>query len=191
MKRLFIAIKPGFETQNAINNFQLELKKELPYRGIRWVKPELMHLTLLFLGDVEESRIPEIRDSLKNIANGTKSYDLQFSGTGFFGHPDALRTIWIGSQDRGETQTLYRAICRNLQSLIRIGNKQLSPHLTLARISDFVPKEERIIISQRMGAYNETSFGSTNVNKFEMIESTLTPAGPIYKILENFFLKVK
>lgn len=188
-KRLFIAIKPGHESQNAINNFQLELKKELPYRGIRWVKPELMHLTLLFLGDVEESRIPEIKVSLKNIANEIKPYDLLFNGTGFFGRPDALRTIWIGSQDQGETQTLYHAICRNLQSLIRIGNKQLSPHLTLARISDFVPKEERIIISQKMGTHTETVFGSTSVNKFELIESTLTPAGPIYKALENFFLR--
>lgn len=188
-KRLFIAIKPGFETQTAINNFQLKLKKELPHRGIRWVKPELMHLTLLFMGDIEESRIPEIKDSLKNVAHETKPFDLQFSGTGFFGRPDALRTIWIGSQDQGDTQKLYRAICRNLQSLIRIENKQLSPHLTLARISDFVPKEERIIISQRMGAYKGTVFGSTSVTKFELIESTLTPAGPIYKALEIFFLR--
>ncbi len=188
-KRLFIAIKPGFETQNAINNFQLELKKELPHRGIRWVKPELMHLTLLFMGDVEESRIPEIKVLLKNIANETKPYNLQFTGTGFFGRPDALRTIWIGSQDQGETQKLYQAICRDLQGLIRIGNKQLSPHLTLARISDFMPKEERIMISQKMGTHTETVFGSTSVTKFELIESTLTPTGPIYKALEIFFLR--
>ena len=188
-KRLFIAIKPGNETQNAINNFQLKLKKELPHRGIRWVKPELMHLTLLFMGDVEESRIPEIKISLKKIANETKPYDLLFNGTGFFGRPEALRTIWIGSHDQGETQKLYRAICRNLQSLIRIENKQLSPHLTLARISDFVPKEERIMISQKMGTCKGTVFGSTSVNKFELIESTLTPTGPIYIALEKFFLR--
>lgn len=189
MKRLFIAIKPDDETRNAINNFQLNLKNELPYRGIRWVKPELMHLTLLFMGDVEESLIPGIKDSLKDAADETRLYGLLFSGTGFFGRPEALRTIWIGSKDQGETQKLYRAIYKSLQGLIRTNNKPLSPHLTLARISDYVQKEERTNISEKMRAYKETSFGTTNVNKFELIESTLTPAGPIYKTMEYFFLR--
>ena len=82
-KRLFIAIKPSQITLTSINAFQANLREKLPYRGIRWVRPELMHLTLLFMGDVDKSLIPNISASHKTVSTESKAYDLLFNGTGF------------------------------------------------------------------------------------------------------------
>ena len=188
-KRLFIAIKPSQITLTSINAFQANLREKLHYRGIRWVRPELMHLTLLFMGDVDESLIPKISASLKTVSTESKAYDLLFNGTGFFGHPEELRTIWIGSHDSGETEKLFSSIYGSLKRFIQIDKRRLTPHLTLARISDYVPKEDRRFISETINHHKETSFGSSNINKLELIESTLTPAGPIYRTLEQFFLR--
>ncbi len=83
-KRLFIAIKPGKDVLDSIIKFQADLKNQLPYRGIRWVRPELTHLTMLFLGDVEETLIPDIAASLNSAAEENEAYNLSFKGAGFF-----------------------------------------------------------------------------------------------------------
>ena len=188
-KRLFIAIKPGKDVLDSIIKFQADLKNQLPYRGIRWVRPELTHLTMLFLGDVEETLIPDIAASLNSAAEENEAYNLSFKGAGFFGRPDQLRNFWISSQDTGETQNLYRSVCNSIQGMITIDKKRLTPHLTLARVSDYVSKEQKAMIAETINKHKDMAFGSSRIESFDLIESTLTPAGPIYKTLKQFFLR--
>ena len=73
--------------------------------------------------------------------------------------------------------------------MIKIDKKRLTPHLTLARVSDYVSKAEKAMIAETINEHKDVTFGSSRIENFDLIESTLTPAGPIYKTRKQFFLR--
>ena len=187
-KRLFIAIKPSDMVQRQIANFQSQIRKELSIYGIRWVNPELMHLTLQFLGDVEIPEIKNIEERLLSAGRQHPSYELSFHGVGFFGRKSSIRTIWIGTEDGGYTERLYRSIIQATDFLKLKTTKHFSPHLTLARVSDFVNIDLNKAIGDVLTRNKNIHFGSTQGTRFELIESQLTNKGPFYKSIRQFDL---
>jgi 2'-5' RNA ligase len=89
-QRLFVAIKLNQTTFDALRLFQMELKKELPFKGIRWVDPGLFHLTLQFLGDTEINQIPRLISNLESVGQQIKSFDLVLDGVGHFGSKSSI-----------------------------------------------------------------------------------------------------
>ena len=187
-KRLFIAIKPSDIVLHQIANFQSQLRKELNIYGIRWVSPELMHLTLQFLGDVEISDIKNIEERLLSAGRQHPSFELSFHGVGFFVRKSSIRTIWVGTEDDGDTERLYRSVLLATDFLKLKTTKHFSPHLTLARVSDFVSIDQYKAIGDVLTRHKNIQFGSTQVTRFELIESQLTNKGPFYKSIRQFDL---
>lgn len=184
-KRLFLAIKPSTPVLTKIASFQNELKSLLPFRGLRWVQPQLMHITLIFLGDVQLSLVSTLKNSLLESRHFTP-FSMDYQGVGWFGSPPNIRTLWVGGKDKNETRTLYNLIFERLTFLGLKREKKFFPHLTLARISDYVSKSDREIIQSCFSEKTNQKFGIDRVDGFELIESVLTSAGPIYKTLERF-----
>lgn len=187
-QRLFVAIKLNQTTFDALCLFQMDLKKELPFKGIRWVDPGLFHLTLHFLGDTETNQIPRLISNLESVGQQIKSFDLILDGVGHFGSKSSIRTIWAGSQPSSELRNLFNQVIESTEFLKVDQHPRFSPHVTLARGSDWLTAKESFRIVEVLSERKATVFGVTKITSFELIESTLNPSGPVYKTIKVFNL---
>lgn len=187
-KRLFIAVKLSQSTLKSLIGFQEELKQHLPFRGIRWVDPSLFHLTLQFLGDTEVGQISTLITTLESSTKTVKPFELVVEGTGVFGSSSAVRTIWSGIRTSPDLLNLFSKVVTSTAFLSGDQRPRFSPHLTLARISDWLTKDESERIASIIAENQMQNFGNTNVTSFELIESILKPTGPVYKTIQLFYL---
>src|SRR2546422_3630834 len=121
MLRAFIAIQLSDEVKRQIGSVQAELKREVSGSGRRgkavkigWTQPEGIHLTLKFLGDIQETQVEALREILKRAASPARPFTLEARGLGAFPNPRAPRVIWLGlhgkSDDMAELQRLQAAV---------------------------------------------------------------------------------
>ncbi len=187
-KRLFIAIKLDRSILQALVAFQTVLKTELPYPGIRWVNPRLFHLTLQFLGDTEESKLPALTASLLTAARKIKPFTITFEGVGYFGSNNDIRAFWVGTKPSPDLRDLFTEVINSSAFLGSGTTARFSPHITLARGANSLTREESSHIAKNLLEKRSQEFGVTNVSSFELIESILYQTGPVYKTLKFFDL---
>ncbi|HZC67417.1 MAG TPA: RNA 2',3'-cyclic phosphodiesterase, partial [Nitrospirales bacterium] len=117
MLRTFIAIQLSDELKRQIGSVQAELKREVSGWGrgskavkIGWTQLEGIHLTLKFLGDIEEAQVDALREVLSKAAASARPFTLEARGLGAFPNPRAPRVIWLGlygsNDDMAELQRL-------------------------------------------------------------------------------------
>jgi RNA 2',3'-cyclic 3'-phosphodiesterase len=131
--RLFVAM-PLPQPLKDILKADLELlKKQYPFQ--KWVHPQDLHLTLVFLGDMDPSSIDAVADRLREAAAGRPPFPLRLEEAGVFGPPRSPRVLWAGLQ--GEVAGLRELQARVSDCLTSLGytpeERAYSPHLTLAR----------------------------------------------------------
>ncbi|MBU1599231.1 RNA 2',3'-cyclic phosphodiesterase [bacterium] len=177
--RLFIAIPLTPEIKKALANQEERLKPSI--LGAKWVEPCGIHLTLKFLGETDEERVKDIAECCQKAAEGKPSFIISLGCVGGFPNLVIPRVIWVGI-DQGKERV--SEIAKDLEEkLHKIGfpkeTRPFHPHLTLARIK--MPK--RVLFpdiepcSERM-----------RVSSIQLIQSTLTPKGSIYKAIEDIGL---
>jgi 2'-5' RNA ligase len=132
--RAFIAV----EIPQAVKEGLEEVLVRLRSAGAdaRWSRPESIHLTLKFLGEIGEERAPEILQTLAGALDDTKGFRLGVEGVGVFPNPECARVVWCGiSGDVGALATLQAAV---EQAVVGCGlepdGRPYTPHLTLGRI---------------------------------------------------------
>jgi len=133
--RAFLAIELSAEVLNEISGIQSRLRKMI--RGdIRWVRPEGIHLTLKFLGNLASQDIAKISEAVKKNIVGVKPPVLEVKGIGVFPNPAHPRVLWLGMEgDVGTLIALQKNIDRELQTCgFKKEEKPFHPHLTLGRI---------------------------------------------------------
>lgn len=160
MSRLFVGVPITDEIKEKI----LPLMNEL--QGVRAVPPENLHFTLKFLGEADPE---EVKRKLSSLI--CKKFTIKLQKVGSF-----PRVIWIGGSK--ELIPLMREVNQLLDHIRKNDYKEDIPHLTIARGSspEFVNK------------HKDDQFGEMEVDKIVLYESTLTPEGPIYKVVEEFRL---
>ena len=131
--RTFVALElPGVVGQTLADTIE-RLKGAAG--GVRWVRPEGIHLTLKFLGDVEETRIPEIVAAVQQASGGTAPFTLQTSEVGGFPRLERARVLWVGLE--GDLETLAGLQMEVEGALGTLGfppeRRRFFPHLTLGR----------------------------------------------------------
>lgn len=155
-----------------------------PVGAVRWVKREAMHLTLRFLGEVGEARVPEIRGALAEL-EGSGRLDLHLVAVGSFGGRRP-RVIWAGLQEDGGYEQLQRQRMRLDEALAGIGFESergaYRPHLTLGRVRRQATKEEQAAIRATVEAAPRLDI-STSVSGVALVASTLLKDGPRYRRL--------
>jgi len=177
--RLFIAISLNSQLQQKLTELQEKFRAR---KGIRWVKLQNIHLTLNFLGEVDEQKIPLIKKAMQKATRGVSPFSLSFDGLGTFPNLKAPRVIWLGLKSEKEVVSLQQRLEKELS---RIGfspeKRKFQPHLTLGRVKFLENKKEFV---KRMQELEQASLSSKlRVDKIELIESKLTPQGPIYSSL--------
>ncbi|MDP8229986.1 MAG: RNA 2',3'-cyclic phosphodiesterase [Candidatus Gorgyraea atricola] len=180
--RAFVAVEIDQPNKQKLSQVISTLKQA--NADVKWVNKIQMHLTLKFLGNIEENRIKEISDTLKSIADNFSAFNIHLSKIGAFPNMHKPRVIWLGI-DKG-AQDL-----KNLASqLEKLGPKEekreYKAHLTLGRVKSLKN------ISQLTKLINETPFqsqGNIPITKLILFQSTLTPKGAIYSPLTTLALK--
>ncbi len=185
--RLFVAV---FVTETIIREKIMSLQKEvgsLPGK-LKLVEPNNLHYTLLFLGEVSETRVEIIKTELKKLKQ-VSSFDLELKGAGVFPNLKRPRVFWVSAGKGSEKLTELAKQVRSLLSPLGYkDSKSFTPHLTISRIKWLEPMAKQKLNSM-IRVYENTSFGIQHINSFSLVESTLTSQGPIYESIEDFPLR--
>ncbi len=180
MIRTFIAVElpewfiPEIERIGAMLN--------LP--GIKLVDPELVHITLKFLGDIHEAQIQPIASALSQV--NCKPFEARIRGIGVFPKPAYIKVIWLGAF--GSFEILHDEVERVLSPFKFGRERDFSPHATIARVKQL---REKTTLLETIRKLEEVDLGSMNVASISFKKSTLTPNGPIYETLSEIKLKTK
>jgi 2'-5' RNA ligase len=152
--------------------------------GIKWVEEQNLHLTLKFLGWVEEKDIDKMLRLAEESAKGTGSFKLKLAGMGTFPEGKSPRVIWVGITEGGER---LKEIAEKLENQLsqagfRSEEREFSTHLTLGRVKD---KKGVDLVKEKMKESKDQVFGELVVDHINIMKSTLTPKGPIYEIVKE------
>jgi RNA 2',3'-cyclic 3'-phosphodiesterase len=150
---------------------------------LKTVDPSLMHVTLKFLGDTEESKVMAISDAMMKAIGGIAPFDIGLEGMGAFPRMDRPRVIWVGL-DKAQPLAV---IARRLEDLLSpLGfepeRRGFTPHLTVARarVEKSIPAV-RSILEEHV----RTHLGMAHVDRIRLKKSVLTRSGPIYSTVEE------
>ena len=194
MIRTFVAIELEAPVRQALAQAQAtlrgQLQKTVPDVRIQWVKPESIHLTLKFLGDIPEDRVPGIQAALARVASGHARFAVAVEGLGVFPDVRAPRVVWIGLTAHVDALTRLTADIET--ALVAIGcspdPKPFHPHLTLARIKERSRDVGRALSDGGLLAY-ATQREEMTVAVVSLMKSDLQPPGSGYAQLCHVPLK--
>jgi RNA 2',3'-cyclic 3'-phosphodiesterase len=182
--RAFLAIELPVEVLNEINSIQSRMRKNLQGM-IRWVRPEGMHLTLKFFGDVSENDVATISRVMDDHVKGVKSFALDVKVPGVFPNMNRPRVLWLGIE--GDVERLIRFQQTMDQKLHENGfekeERAFRPHLTLARVKELKGLIGLAKILEKKDNYKAGHFDAEGLALFK---SQLTPRGAVYTKLAYF-----
>ncbi len=179
--RVFIAIDLDKELINKIMEIESELKGN--DIDVKFVEPENLHLTLKFLGEVGEDKIPEIEQNISRILGEFKQFRMRIDGFGYFGKPDYIRTLWLGIKEgKEEIIKIIKELNKTLNH-IRKDDYDPSPHLTIGRVKSGKNKE---LLLHEVEGLKDVNTGEMVVNEIKLKQSVLTKKGPEYSDLRVF-----
>ena len=185
--RTFIAVEIPEDVRQKIGRYVDSLRDSI--QNVKWVSPENLHLTLKFLGEVNENDTDALIDCIRPIFSVFSSFELVLEHTGFFPSPKNPRVIWIGS-DGGADNLLdiFHELEHCLEAFgIDRDERMFSPHLTIGRVKRNRGKHHApAAITGDIPEFESAAF---RVNSIALIKSTLTSQGPIYEKLYEGTLK--
>lgn len=187
-KRIFIAINLPENIKKKLVDYQSKWP-ELP---IRWTKKENLHITLIFLGYLNDEEILKICKITKEVASRNQSFSVNLNKI-YYGPPKKMppRMVWVEGEKSEQLGKLQSDLENSLlmASDTRLREKEqrpYTPHITLGRIRQWefrqIEPEERPIVDEEISL-------SFPVNSIEVMESQLKRGGPEYTVLESFQLK--
>jgi len=149
----------------------------------RWVRPENLHVTLKFIGNVDAGKLEAIRAVLGEVRTGG-DVELRFRGVGFFPNEKRPRVLWAGIAASPNLAPLAAEIDARLEKLgIARETREYAPHLTLARF-DPPGISEKLRAAAQENATRE--FGAVRTGEFHLFESKTRPTGAEYTRLSSF-----
>ncbi len=179
--RLFVALEIPSDVRENLAALLKSLRAVSPQT--LWVRPENLHVTLKFIGEMPETKLAAIRNALAGLRSD-QSVALDFRGLGFFPNEKHPRVFWAGIEASPNLKTLAAEINGATEKLgIPREQRPFSPHLTLAR---FEPARRQETLRAAIQENVEREFGSLRTGQFHLIESKLKPSGAEYTTVESF-----
>jgi 2'-5' RNA ligase len=187
--RCFIAIDIDEEIRAALGDLQQEIAAGADIRkgDVKWVRPEAMHLTLKFLGEVRDRELIGVCDAVKAVAARHRPFDFGVNEVGCFGGRSA-RVLWVGAgldcQDLLELQD-------DLEDELALAGwpkeaRKFSGHLTLCRVRNTKAGFE---LAQMAEQYKDFDLGTMRCDSMCVYQSQLRPEGPMYTCLGSYQLR--
>ena len=175
--RLFIAIELPDEIKQGITRVQEQLKRSGASAG--WTRPEGIHLTLKFLGEVPDAKVTEIMQALDGAVRGTGRFQLAVAGAGAFPNAKVPRVLWIGVGGNVEQLGTLQSSVENAMTNLGFEReaRKFSPHLTLARIKFPKPRDNW---QQVIDAVKDVKLGGFEACRVSLMQSELKREGAVY-----------
>jgi 2'-5' RNA ligase len=185
-KRIFIAIDISEQAREKLTGFTGGLKRDLAKIRVGWEKPEKIHLTLKFLGDIDEDQLSGVKEAAMKAAAGLEPFPVTIENTGCFPSPGKARILWLGVTDQtGNLRKLKEALEEKIAALgFEKETRPFAPHLTIARLRE--PQRSRELAEAWLQKQFEPV--SFEVSAIVIYESKLLPAGSVYSVIETFNL---
>lgn len=169
--RLFYAIFVPQEVRQALTEAQRAVKS---FRGWKTVRPEQMHVTLLFLGEMAAQRLHELRSIGQKVANTVSPFSARVAGTGYFPEGGSPR-VWFAKVKSDTLEVLAAAL---QQELPQAASETFKAHITLARKKSPAPRVGPVVFDLEFA-----------VSEMALVESVIDETGSRYRLLERFSLK--
>lgn len=182
--RSFIAIPLEPSVQKAVAGLVRRLAGEAD--GIKWVPSDNLHLTLKFLGDVDNVQVPEVCQVLRDCCRGIAPFPVHFRGAGAFPNASRPRVLWAGVVEGG--QSLAELVGRMEQRFADLGFKpeprDYQPHLTLGRTRGG-SRRAGPEVTQRIEQNADYEVGAMVATEVCLYASFLDKQGPTYNIMDT------
>ena len=177
--RAFLAIDLDSPIRESLENFQRQWIPVLP--KMSWVKPHSAHLTVKFLGNVEEAQLEPLRHAVEQAVGPSSVFSLLLEGVGVFPNPRMPRIFWAGVS--GEIDQLQILVTLVEQAVVPLGfppeGKPYHAHLTLARVKTH-SREVGMALAITGILGQPHVLGSLSVDCISLYKSELKPTGPVY-----------
>jgi len=186
--RLFVAIE--IENEDVWRRV-IELRNELLScsrggRGIKGVEDENIHLTIRFIGEVDESLVPSIINCIRECER-FKSFTMEVSGVGVFPSLSRPRVVWIGiGEGSEELKIIRKTVDECLNKIVKPEHQEFVPHITIGRIKGGYDK---LCLQNFISSHSNEVLGKSKVTKIKLKRSILRPQGPEYHDLYEVRLK--
>lgn len=177
--RTFIALETPASLKQEIRVIQERLRNISGAR-VTWVRAEGIHLTLKFLGDVEETKIPELTECVGECARALTRFEIMTTIHGGFPNLRRPKVLWVGVDGGQRLLQLQCDIERSLEALgFPLERKKFHPHITVGRVRSIN------INSSLSEQYKGITFQRTiwEAVDIRVISSTLKPDGAVYKVM--------
>ena len=170
--RCFLAIELSDEIVEGLEN----LKRNFKIDGIKLVERENLHITVKFLGEIEEKTVEDI----KSMDLSLEPVESRIRGLGVFPNENYIRVIWVGASN---LVPLFEEVDRRLEDLNFKREREYVPHITIGRVKFL---KDRKLLKERIEKYRDIDLGTLYVDSIVLMKSTLTRSGPIYEVLERW-----
>ncbi len=187
--RVFIALRLPKQLQESLSDLQNRM--QIPSRAVKWVEKDNIHLTLRFLGEIEQDQLQPIKNILDNIARKYTGFNITMDNLGVFPGIKEPRILWVGiANGHNEIKSIVEDLNANLAELgFNSENNPFLPHITIARlrqekINSSLTQELELL--QKQLTLNKAEF---YIDRIVLLQSTLTRQGPIYEDLNEINLR--
>jgi len=180
--RSFIAVEVDSKVKKNINETIKHFKKN--NSGVKWIKPEAIHLTLKFLGNIDMQKSQQTTKIMDALCSNHNPFFLSFIGLVTFPQKSRIpKVIWAGVKENDLIQKLDKSLENELEKIgFSREKRDFHPHLTLGRI-----KKNAVIhnLLPELKKHESEVFGESKVERIILFKSTLTPSGAVYDILHE------
>ncbi len=182
--RTFVAVELDEPCRRALARAAEALKDAAP--GVRWVRPEAMHLTLKFIGELAEADLPAAIGCLQEPAAAGRPFTMEVAGLAGFPPRGTPRVIHVGVEEpSGALEKLQAAVEEALAGELGIApqKRRYVPHVSLGRVKD---RRRCPTVGELAGLLDAQQFGRVQVDSFVLMMSALRPTGALYTPIHRF-----
>jgi 2'-5' RNA ligase len=183
--RAFLGIGLDEPTRAGLAAFIERLRRGRPH--VAWVPPPNLHLSLLFLGNINRDLLEPVAAAMDAIAAAHKPFGVRLGTPGAFGSPRAPRVLWAGVDAPPGLYRLQEALAAAVRDLgLRLESRPYRPHITLGRVRS--PRGRETLLAS-LEALGPTLTGGFAVDAFVLFQSLLSPTGARYRVLHRCALQ--
>ncbi len=181
--RCFLALPLSEEIKRNMQEMQARLAETLlpPSVKVGWVRPEGLHVTLNFFGDIDASLVHPITEATRKATTDLGRFPLEIQGLGAFPNFGRPRVLWAGMAFAPELHALHRSLGEHFQSIgLPWEDRPLKPHITLGRVRY---EKGRGLVAEATNGLRPHVFGTSEAARVVLYRSYLQPGGSVYKEL--------
>jgi 2'-5' RNA ligase len=181
MTRTFIAVELPSNIRSALRDVQTRLREG--GADVKWVEEENLHLTVKFLGDVEDEKLPSVTAAVRTAVSSLTEFLISLGGVGAFPSLTRPRVVWVGLQSGNEP---FKSLMERVETALNgVGfpreQRAPHPHVTIGRVR---PPYSLKRLPELLKAEPAEALGTMTVEKLTVMASRLSPKGPKYTPME-------